>query len=61
MIHARKGGEKHIVLPEARDVYECYDAREIGRGVTEFRVTLDAHATGLYFLGGKEKWEKVKS
>lgn len=49
-VHARSAGEKHIVLPEPRDVYECYEQREIGRGVTEFRDTLARHATGLYFL-----------
>ncbi len=50
-LHARSAGEKRIVLPEPRDVYECYKQREIGRGVTEFRDTLARHDTGFYFFG----------
>lgn len=57
MLHARTGGEKRVILPEARDVYECYDGRTIGRGVREFRDKLGAHQTGLYFFGTESEWK----
>ncbi len=56
-VHARQAGEKVIRLPRPSDVYECYDGRFIGRGVTEFSDTLAKHATGLYFLGREEAWQ----
>ena len=62
-LHARTAGEKHVRLPEARDVYECYDGRLIGNDVTEFRDTLARHATGFYFLGkpGAPAWPLTSS
>ena len=56
-VHAREAGEKHVRLPAPADVYECYDGRLVGRGVTEFTDSLEKHATGFYFLGDREKYE----
>ena len=50
MIHARSEGEKTIRLPGPADVFECYDERLVGRGVTEIRDTLSRHATAIYGL-----------
>lgn len=50
-VHARAEGEKVVRLPAPADVYECYDGRLLGRQLTEFRDTLERHATGFYFLG----------
>ena len=55
-VHAREAGEKHVRLPSPADVYECYDGRLIGRQVSEFRDTLERHATGLYFLGSVDDY-----
>ena len=51
MVHAKTAGEKVVCLPQPTDVYECYDDRLIGRGITEIRDTLPKHGTAIYFLG----------
>ena len=56
MIHAKTAGEKIIRLPVPSDVYECYEDREVGRGVMEIRETLPEHGTRIYFLGNADTY-----
>lgn len=56
MVHAATAGEKTIRLPRPTDVYECYDEREIGRGITEIRQELPLHGTAIYFLGDIDRY-----
>jgi hypothetical protein len=59
MLHARTAGEKTIRLPAPVDVFECYDGRELGRGVTEFHDPLPQHGTGLYFTGDLDAYRRL--
>ena len=58
MIHAKTAGEKTIRLPAPSDVYECYEGREVGRGITEIRETLPEHGTRIYFLGNADSYRR---
>ena len=61
MIHARNAGEKLIRLPRPTDVLECYEDREVGRGISEIRETLPQYGTRLYFLGDIDDYRRSGS
>ncbi len=60
MLHAAEAGVKRFSLPAPADVYECYEGRLLGRGLTEFEDRLERFATGLYFIGDLNQFEQCR-
>jgi len=56
MMHTSREGEKTIRLPEPADVYDCWNDRVVGRGISVITAAMPAKGTALYYLGDLDKW-----
>jgi len=50
VVHTKQNGKKIIKLPVKADVYEIFDNRIIGKGISQFEEYLPANVTAIYFL-----------
>ena len=55
-IHTRAAGERTFNLRRKADVVEVFSGDVLARGATQFKDTIDACRTRLYFIGDSEKW-----
>ncbi len=56
-LHAVRGGEKTIRLPQPADVYDLWNDCLVGHQLTEFTAPLSEYATALYYVGDLSAWE----
>ncbi|HNX33405.1 MAG TPA: hypothetical protein PKM57_02170 [Kiritimatiellia bacterium] len=55
-IHTRAAGERTFSLRRKADVVEVFSGDVLARDATQFKDTIDACRTRLYFIGNSEKW-----
>lgn len=55
-IHTAKAGTRDFQLRRPSDVIEVFSGQSLGKNVTQFRDTIPAFRTRLYFLGSAEEW-----
>lgn len=59
-IHTREAGERTFDLRRKADVVEVFSGDVLGRGITQFKDTIDAYRTRLYFIGDGVKWTEER-
>jgi hypothetical protein len=59
-IHTGAAGTRQFRLRRPADVVEVFSGQTLGTNVTQFRDTIPAFRTRLYFLGSADEWRKKK-
>ena len=55
-IHTGKAGERTFNLRRKADVVEIFSDTVLGEGVTQFKDSVDAYRTRVYFIGDRGRW-----
>ncbi|MBM4085384.1 MAG: hypothetical protein FJ272_11390 [Planctomycetes bacterium] len=55
-IHTREAGERTFNLRRKADVVEVFSGDMLAEGAAQFKDTMDAYRTRVYFLGDRAKW-----
>ncbi len=55
-IHTAKPGERTFNLRRKADVVEIFSDTVLGEGVTQFKDTIGAYRTRVYFIGDRHRW-----
>ena len=60
VVHALSTGKKKFSLPQKMDVYEVFQERAVGNGISSFSEYMEKGTTRIYFIGKRSDWKPGK-